>query len=95
MTFQPVDGRIEFRLYRPSARFVSVAGEFNGWDPNASPMRREEGGYWTCTLELSPGSYQFRYFLDGCWVVDWAAFGLQPGPYGWNSVVYVRPSLAA
>lgn len=95
MTFQALDGRVEFRLYRPTAQFVSVAGEFNGWNPHASPMRREEGGYWSCTLELPPGSYQFRYFLDGGWVVDGAAFGLQPGPFGWNSVVYVRPPLAA
>jgi 1,4-alpha-glucan branching enzyme len=95
MTFQPADGRIQFRLYRPEVQFASVAGEFNGWDPKACPMKREEDGYWSCTMELPPGSYQFRYFLDGSWANDGAAFGFQPGPFGWNSVVYVRPSLAA
>lgn len=93
MTSQVKDGKIEFRLYRPGARFVWLAGDFNGWDQRRTPMHRQANGYWACTLDLSPGSYQFRYIVDGAWFVDCAAFGLQPGPFGWNSVVYVRPPL--
>lgn len=95
MTTQLDEARVRFRMFRPQARYVSLAGEFNGWNPQTTPMRPAGNGYWECTLELTPGAYQFRYYVDGCWLVDCAAFGLQPGPFGWNSVVYVRPPLAA
>jgi 1,4-alpha-glucan branching enzyme len=95
MTSQVADGMVEFRLYRPNAGNVWLAGDFNGWNHHETPMRREPSGHWTCTLELPPGSYQFRYFVDGGWLTDCAAFGLQPGPYGWNSVVYIGAPVAA
>ena len=95
MTTQLDESRVLFEMYRPNAKYASVAGEFNRWDPQAAPMRRNQSGYWECTLELPPGAYPFRYYIDGYWVVDCASFGLQPGPFGWNSVVYVRPPLAA
>jgi 1,4-alpha-glucan branching enzyme len=90
-----IDGKIMFSFFRPDAQRVSVVGDFNGWNPQRHPMTREASGLWTCTLELPPGSHQFRYLVDSEWVVDCASFGLQPGPFGWNSVVYVEPALAA
>lgn len=95
MTSQVKDGKTEFRLYRPSAKSVWLAGDFNGWDPRRTPMHREATGHWTCALDLQPGSYEFRYVVDGNWIVDCASFGLHPGPFGWNSVVYVRTQLGA
>lgn len=94
MTTQ-VDGKVLFSFYRPAARRVWLAGDFNGWDPHQNPMTRDEHGLWTCMIDLPPGSHQFRYLADSEWVVDCASFGLQPGPFGWNSVVYVEPALAA
>ncbi len=96
MTAQRSDGFVEFRLYRPGARQVSVVGDFNAWDTRAHLMTRGVDGYWRCRLPLPPGSHQFLYHVDGSWIADYAAFGLELGPYGgWNSVVYVGPSRAA
>ncbi len=95
MTTQSDNGRVCFRLFRPGAQQVRLAGDFNGWSTAATPMHPEPDGHWVCELELAPGSYQFRYFADDTWLLDCAAFGLQLGPFGWNSVVYVRPTLAA
>jgi 1,4-alpha-glucan branching enzyme len=50
-------------------------GDFNGWDPEKTPMRRMKNGKFTADLELVPGeSYQFRYLTDdGRWLNDAAA----------------------
>ncbi len=41
----PVSGVI-FRVYAPSARSVSVVGEFNGWDGRVHPMQACDDGIW-------------------------------------------------
>ncbi|GIQ88441.1 hypothetical protein KIPB_010689, partial [Kipferlia bialata] len=52
-----------------AAGSVSLAGSFNGWDSQASPMQRE-GDHWTLSLPLSPGVYQYKYVVDGDWRVS-------------------------
>ncbi len=63
-------GQIEFRLYRPDARWASVVGDFNNWDESSLPMSRTGTGHWACRLKLPDGVYQFRYLIDGEWYVD-------------------------
>jgi hypothetical protein len=58
-------------------------------------MEKGEGGWWSARLNLAPGVYQFRYQADGAWFNDYAAFGLEMGPFGWNSVVLVDEPSAA
>ena len=89
MVTQSPDGMMEFFFYRPEARQVSISGDFNGWQ-NCFLMNKQSDGWWKCRLRLSPGTYQFRYCADGQWFADYAAFGLERGPYGWNSVVKVE-----
>jgi len=69
---------------------VFVAGTFNGWDTQATPMKRRRGGKWEVTLKLPPGEHQFRYFADGQWFTDHAADGVVPNGMGdLNSIVRV------
>ncbi|MGN0789894.1 MAG: 1,4-alpha-glucan branching protein GlgB [Christensenellales bacterium] len=35
-----------FRVWAPKASKVSVVGDFNGWNVNASPMKNDGGGIW-------------------------------------------------
>ena len=35
-----------FRVWAPNAPLVSIMGDFNGWDPDLTPMQRLEGGIW-------------------------------------------------
>ncbi len=62
---------VVFTVRAPGARQVYVAGEFNNWrlDPSAS-LAPDEGGVWRGRLSLPPGRYQYRYYVDGRWVVD-------------------------
>ncbi len=54
------------------AEKVAVVGEFNSWDVNATPLKKQKDGSFKTTVELSTGQeYQFRYLIDGTnWVND-------------------------
>ena len=67
-----------------SARKVTVVGEFNNWDPSATPMRRQKDKVYKVTMNLEPGrEYQFRYLIDEKkWVNDWKADKYVPSPVG-------------
>ena len=39
---------VEFAVWAPNAQGVALIGDFNGWDPRATPMRRSEAGIWDC-----------------------------------------------
>ncbi|HOW71390.1 MAG TPA: isoamylase early set domain-containing protein [Phycisphaerae bacterium] len=95
MVCQVSGGEIEFRFFRPEANQVLLVGDFNGWSSAGFPMARLENGEWTCRLTLPEGSYQFKYLADGEWFLDYAAFGLEHGPYGMNSVVMVTSKPAS
>lgn len=62
---------IELRLHAPASH-VMVVGDFNDWDPAATPLRRgNEGGTWTVELRLPPGRYRYTFLVDGRrWVPD-------------------------
>ena len=60
-----------FRVLAPEAREVFVAGEFNNWQLDSfACLKKDERGVWKTQIPLSPGSYQYKYFVDGRWVVD-------------------------
>ena len=47
----PEIGMHRFIVWAPNARGVSVVGDFNGWDPSATPMEWVEGGVWVAFVE--------------------------------------------
>ena len=89
MTLQVRRGEAEFHFYRPSASKAFVVGDFNDWNPSAQPMTRTERGEWICRLSLPEGEYRFKYFADGEWYTDYAAFGVEPCEFGYNSVLVI------
>lgn len=53
------------RLAAPASR-VAVVGDFNDWDPAATPLRRTDDGVtWTVELHLKPGRYHYTFLIDG------------------------------
>jgi 1,4-alpha-glucan branching enzyme len=83
---------VEFCFFRPQAGKVDLVGDFNQWREGQAPMSRCADGYWRARLTLPPGKFRFRYRADGAWYTDFAAFGVESGPFGWNSVVVVAES---
>lgn len=58
-------------LVQPDARSVSVAGDFNGWNPAQTKLDRADGGVWTVTIPLKPGRYEYMFVVDGKqWIAD-------------------------
>ena len=66
------------------AKKVAVCGDFNGWNPVKTPMKKRKDGGFTVTLSLKPGAeYRFRYLVDGKkWENDWAADAYVPNKFG-------------
>ena len=84
-----VDGnRAEFSFFRPQARIVHLIGDFNGWLDGVLSMSYDRG-YWRAGVRLPAGCYKFCYVADGQRFIDYAAFGIESGPFGFTSVVRI------
>ncbi|WP_250432587.1 hypothetical protein [Hanstruepera flava] len=68
--YQNEDGNACFKLYGyNNAKKVILAGSFNKWDENLFEMNKVGNG-WEITLQIKPGSYEYRYIVDGKWIED-------------------------
>jgi 1,4-alpha-glucan branching enzyme len=81
---------VEFSFFRPDVQSVHLVGDFNNWQTGQLCMGRGANGYWSAKMKLPPGTYKFRYVADGVWYTDYAAFGVEPGRFGMDSVVRVE-----
>ncbi len=81
---------VGFKLSSPKAKKVSVAGSFNNWDTTQLSAKKDVKGNWVVKVNLKPGRYEYKFFVDGCWMNDPAANGVF-NPFGTqNSVVEVK-----
>jgi 1,4-alpha-glucan branching enzyme len=62
-------GEHEFRYKAPDAKGVELMCEFNGW--KAVSMTKGDDGVWTAKVSLSPGTYAYKFLVNGTdWVFD-------------------------
>lgn len=83
---------VQFVLAAPDAGSVALAGDFNGWNPAASPLRQGEGGVWSIVVPLARGAFSYSFVIDGAeWRADpRAAFSTDD--FGRpSSVLFVTP----
>jgi chromosome partitioning protein len=90
---EPREIVVEFR--DAGANDVRIAGDFNGWVPDrgvVSSTRQEDGArVWRKVLHLQPGTYAYRYVVDGEWREDPTNPERVPTPAGpRNSLLVVR-----
>ena len=82
-------------VVQPGARTVQAAGDFNGWNPTATPLEQTSNGAWTVTIPLEPGRYEYQFVVDGeQWIAD--PFAVEQNDDGFgsrNAVLDVRPPL--
>jgi hypothetical protein len=80
-------------VVQPGAQTVQVAGDFNGWNPERTPLARAGSGAWTVTLPLEPGRYEYMFVVDGqTWIADPFAAEQDADGFGSsNAVLDVRP----
>lgn len=62
----------EVRLPSRLVHAVALTGDFNGWDPHATPMQRQgSSDLWKIAIPLPPGRHVYSYVVDGTeWVID-------------------------
>lgn len=82
--------KTQFQLEAPNANIVVLTGDFTGWDRDGVSLKKGKDGRWTTGLSLKPGSYQYRFIVDGNWWTDPSNQNTAPNPFGTvNSVVEV------
>lgn len=67
---------------------VAVVGEFNDWDPTATPMRKRRDVVTAATTLETGRRYTFRYLReDGEWINDETADAFEPNEFGTSNCV--------
>ncbi|OPZ66501.1 MAG: glycogen branching enzyme [bacterium ADurb.Bin478] len=86
------DGSVVFSTLYPRAKRVEIAGDFNDWIPEQTPMQMAaENGKWVTKLPLGKGVYRYRLVVDGHWQQDPYNENAEPNPFGeLNSVLHVK-----
>jgi hypothetical protein len=82
--------KVEFTFKSLSATSVKLAGDFTEWEKQAVEMLHAGDGVWCAAVPLAPGSYSYRFIVDGQWFDDPAPIQRIPNPFGSeNAVVHV------
>lgn len=72
--------KVTFTVPAEEAQSVSVVGDFNKWNSQATELKKLKNGTFKGTVDLeTSNSYEFRYFIDGSYVND-----EQADAYAWN-----------
>jgi hypothetical protein len=63
---------VQFVIVVPTAIEVSLVGDFNDWNPSATPMQLvAENRVWSVTIPLNAGRYRYAFLVDGnTWLSD-------------------------
>ena len=83
---------VTFTVHGEKGRSVYIAGEFNEWNPTAKKMAyKARAGIYTATVKLEPGSYQYKFVIDGTWCADPENVNAVANDCGtFNSVIEVK-----
>ncbi len=70
-TIKPVN----FICDTPDAHKVTLVGDFNDWDPEATPMKHQLDGAWTVQIQLGNGYHHYQFLVDAKPTLDPKAQG--------------------
>jgi len=87
-----IGDNVYFRLKGfPKAKKVIVAGDFNEWNTEDLQMEKMEGG-WELPYILAPGNYEYKFIIDGQWIVDPENSGRTGSGSYINSILAIKPN---
>jgi hypothetical protein len=66
---------------------VSLRASFNSW--GEWPMEKQPDGAWSITVDLEPGEYQYKFFINSQWPKDMST-AHAGGPVDPNAIGYVN-----
>ncbi len=67
---------VNFICQAPHAQSVSLVGDFNDWNPAATPMKQGPDKAWTTQMELKHGHHRYAFLVDGVLTLDPRAQGI-------------------
>lgn len=59
----PYADGVMFRVWAPFAAGMSVAGDFNGWSADVTPLSSEGNGYWSTDVAGAHDGQQYKYVV--------------------------------
>ena len=77
----------EFRFTAPTAVTVQVAGDFTHWRQSPVSLAKGKDGVWRTSVSLEPGTYRYRFLVDGQWRDDPECTLRVANPYGSEDAV--------
>ncbi len=88
---QAGEKEVVFRLEAPAHAAVQIAGDFNDWTPESLHFTQtHDTQVWHKTMCLKQGSYEYKYLVDGRWLIDPHNNRAVHDPYGgMNSLISV------
>jgi 1,4-alpha-glucan branching enzyme len=90
---KPKRRKVTFSLTSHDAREVILMGDFNQWNPKVHPMKKNKNGVWEKVTFLFPGTYEYRYMVDGHWENDPKNKQRRTNQYGTeNNLIDVQPA---
>jgi hypothetical protein len=66
------DGEITFTFRGASGRRVSIAGDFNNWDPFMDYLAEKAPGTYSITFRMLAGRHWYFFFSEGQRIIDMA-----------------------
>ena len=63
--------RVAFTVRAEAGKTVYLAGCFNQWNPTGKKMTdKKKDGVYSTTIKLAPGTYEYKFVIDGVWCAD-------------------------
>ncbi|MDY0374506.1 MAG: glycogen-binding domain-containing protein [Desulfobacterium sp.] len=82
--------KIVFTFHAPEAVEVQILGDFNRWNGKKHSMKKGSRGVWTKVMMLMPGTYEYKYKVDGIWMEDPTNLSNRVNPFGtYNNILKV------
>ncbi|KAA3613760.1 MAG: PKD domain-containing protein [Calditrichaeota bacterium] len=84
------DGTVTFALFAPGLNFITIKGDWNGWDPDAEVMHYDDAlNLWWKTVNTGNGVQHYQYVIEGeksladpyAVDVEWKVNGVENGIY--------------
>ncbi|MEW6306514.1 MAG: isoamylase early set domain-containing protein [Verrucomicrobiota bacterium] len=76
-----------FSIDTPVAASVLLAADFTSWEASAIPLKRRGKGIWEASVKLAPGTYHYRFIVDGQWTDDPACTLRAPNGFGSHNAI--------
>ena len=77
----------QFSFRAPGALSVQLLGDFTHWQNQPVHLKKENDGLWRTSVPLEPGTYHYRFVVDGQWHDDPDCTLRVPNPFGSENMI--------